>query len=795
MPTRLQRLYGLIGFAFGSVLTAAVGCNQSGQPIREDRSINWSSEGGSVDFQHGQQGIFIADNDGRKLKKIFQPTDGTLASSTPLWSPSGKRVIFTTARGLSFSFSGFSLFGDNDQDPRGRLHFQEPIDFTCWLCEQNDSGETKPPIALFNSKANHTGYVAANLAIRWHPHLDRIDYIKEVSPDQHAIFEYDLNSKESRQIFPVTSEALIFDWTPDGSKLVCVLGNSNKEESDGIWIGHPDQGDWWQVPDSGNLTMGEFGSLLESLRATRPAWTADGTRFAFPARVAMSTPQNPNHHFLRVGTLATRKVENWAEGETPYRDLQWDKIGRKLGFVCGTVNGSLHVMQRSGLLSPAINSTPVRRFFGWNADGDRLAYTSPSGSPHSAESPWALLLLPNNSARDQVFVVEGDAGPGKLAFSDMRVTFPQWAPKDDKLSLWVTFAPACQSMVSNFLGWSGRYGDPAAVFDLKTQQLSLMPVSAPEMAQAGHCCLLRRDYAQAWRWYEEAEKKQPKREQAIVRNWDDFYRSVQGPRDFGLFEYLCLNKLDRQKEAQAKLARFRREFFPRIATSQDEKPEEESKIERESFTKFVAEMLGPEKFCGQLLLDLYAAEVFLSVNAHEDAEAYFRAEIILAASDEARLSRAIVLGQVLLLEEKYREYAELATGTIAPLLNNVLPSYLGADRSEIVDLFKVVAYIGEYAVVPMGAKQFLGTLPNGQVREMLTRWEKMRASANERTRPLFDLVLRGMYQKLGMTKELGASAKRLESAPRGDFEIPNDDDLGAFITKTHQDMQANLRNW
>ena len=42
-----------------------------GQLVREDRSINWSGEGKSGGFQHGQEGIFVADKDS-KLSKIFQ---------------------------------------------------------------------------------------------------------------------------------------------------------------------------------------------------------------------------------------------------------------------------------------------------------------------------------------------------------------------------------------------------------------------------------------------------------------------------------------------------------------------------------------------------------------------------------------------------------------------------------------------------------------------------------------------------------------------------------------------------
>src|SRR5438270_7886515 len=69
-----------------------------GQPVREDRNVNWSSEGQAVGFQHGREGVFLADKEGGGLRKVFQPGPDVLATSTPLWSPAGRRVIFTTAR-------------------------------------------------------------------------------------------------------------------------------------------------------------------------------------------------------------------------------------------------------------------------------------------------------------------------------------------------------------------------------------------------------------------------------------------------------------------------------------------------------------------------------------------------------------------------------------------------------------------------------------------------------------------------------------------------------------------------
>src|SRR5207237_4219873 len=119
---------------------------------------------------------------------------------------------------------------------------------------------------------------------------------------------------------------------------------------------------------------------------------------------------------------------------------------------------------------------------------------------------------------DAVYRADG-AGeqPGKEAFSGMRVTFPHWSPDEEKLSVWFTFSPTYRSYLSvvvdalsrGVLHPSLRRGDPAAVFDVKTGKIGWMTVSPQEKVQVGHYHLLKRDYAEAWRWYEEAVREMP----------------------------------------------------------------------------------------------------------------------------------------------------------------------------------------------------------------------------------------------------------------------------------------------
>jgi hypothetical protein len=768
MTSRPRYRSALVGFIF----IVVAGC---GSPVREDRSINWSDGGASVGFQHGSEGVFLADKDGRNLIKIAQPDPDVIATSTPLWSPHGNRVIFTTARSADGQARvDLPIFG-NANDPAGRIHLQRPITYTCWLYDKSDGAR---PVALFSARADHVGYVAANLAVRWHPSAERIDYITQVADHRHGLFEYDLATKQSRQVLPQTSEALLFDWTPDGSHLTCVLGGSHPTDADGIWVGRDAEADWWHVPHSGSLAPGELPSTIEWLRATRPAWTADGSRFAFASSEPGPTPQPPGRHVLRHAVLATRSVEEWASGDRPYRDLRWDGAGRRLGVICGDDDGALRFAEQGRPLSPPINHAPVRRFAGWSADGDWLAYVVPDDLPSAGGDEWALLLLSDPRARDKVMLAAGDGSePGRPVFSGMRVTFPQWSPSEDKLSLWVTFTPAYRSILSQLLGWGLRPGDPAAVFDVKTGQINWLPVNADERVQIGHYELLKRDYAATWRRYADAERELPKPAPVVVRDFMAYLRALQGPRDYSVFEYHCLSKLGRADEARAKLEQFRRVFLPRFADA----ARGQAAAAANSPEIQLQELLDPNRLLGALVQDLYVAEVFLSLDAAADAEVFFRAALGQAETDATRLSRAIVLGQILLLERKHEEYAELTTETVAPLIATCVEQQ---PRGDLLNGSGLISTVGELAVLPLGAARFHTPLSDDEINGLRTRWQTFTADTHQNFRPLFELVSRGLER---------TAATRGKIQRGGNADLSEHDEAADRITALRAQMQGLLQ--
>src|SRR5262249_54211950 len=150
--------------------------------------------------------------------------------------------------------------------------------------------------------------------------------------------------------------------------------------------------------------------------------------------------------------------------------------------------------------------------------------------------------------------------------------------------------------------------------------------------------------------YEEAERELPPPAPVTVRDFMDYFRALQGPRDFSFFQYHCLTKLGRTDEARAKLVQFRQLFLPRFpAPANGQAPSAALTTDGKTLEQQLQELLDPGNLVGALLQDLYVVEVFLSVDAPRDAETFLRSVQAQADTDAARLSRAIALGQILLL--------------------------------------------------------------------------------------------------------------------------------------------------
>ncbi|MGE3804372.1 MAG: hypothetical protein AB7K24_06845 [Gemmataceae bacterium] len=601
--------------------------------------------------------------------------------------------------------------------------------------------------------------MAANLAVRWHPHGHRLLHVQEIAGGPHALFVFDLASRKSERLFPHSSAALLFDFAPDNKHLVCVLGSANKpQNNDGIWIGRPEQDEWWHVPGTQQLAQGELPSLIERLRATRPAWTPDAKQFAFVSSRPPVTDQERPAYFVHLGDLATRKLELLAHGKTPFRDLCWAASGEQLGLVRDGQEPALLLLRPGVEPGPPVNSRPVRQFVGWSVGGKHLAYIVPDRIPLTEGPGWAFLLLPDRKARDAVFLADGAGNePGHEVFSGMRVTFPQWSPRDEQLSLWVTFAPTHRSWVSQFIGRSLQPGDPAALLDPKTGKLSWLAVNAHEKAQIGHYHLLKRDYAEAWRWYSAAEREQsPAVAAPSPRQTLAMLQDLDGRGDSTFFQYYCLTKLGRDDEARAMLERYTKTFLPATTTANNRNPGEQI------LQGMLREVLAPDGVFAPLFRDLYAAEVFLSLDAVEDGESYFRGRLAATRGERERLSAALVLGQLLLLQGKHAEYLELASASVAPLLLRIHLKQPHARAESLLNPQTLLDMVGDVALLPACAPEFLKSVPTDTVAAAHSRWQKLRLEATRDVhRRCFDRLLTAAQVRLGQKQLSNEEASRL----------------------------------
>ncbi|HTU89150.1 MAG TPA: hypothetical protein VMF69_03540 [Gemmataceae bacterium] len=756
--------------------------------VREDRTIHFAPDGEHVAFQHGRDGIFVAETDGAEPMKIFQPDADTIAVSAPLWSPTDKRLIFTTAKPADKKDQG----GEGlpvEPEPAGNLLADRPTLYTCWLRSEGKAGQPRNE-PLFTVLCGHPGYVAANLAVRWHPDGRHILYVKQDDTGRHGLHELDLQTAASRSVFPHSGANLIFDWVPDQTHLVCAVSDlSEGERTAGLWIGTPGTDDWWHVPDSCDLAaLGLLG--LQELRAALPVWTRDSSRFAFVTREA-DTDNQKIGYTLHLGSLESQTVTTMAHSSEPIRDLHWRPDGSRLGLLRGGEIGVFSLVDPVTKSERAVGAAGFYTFAGWDATGEQLALVARQPLPHDPAKSWAFLFLPDVHARNRVLVAaDADPAQTKTIFSGLQVTFPHWSPAEAKLSLWATFRPAYRSWLSHLIdlgadsqdplrGLTLRPGDPALILDPATGERSWKAVNAREKTQIGHYHLLHREYDEAWNWYEQAAAEAPNAGDRSPRQF--VQRFVQG-RDSLFFQAFCLDKLGRADEARSKRRQFDETFLPELpAAPKTPAPNQ--------VASYGAADIQPTPEQLRHWRDLYVAEVFLSLDAVEEGERYFRSALKAAATDADRLSKALVLTQFLLLRDKHEEYAELATDTVLPLLLRAWKPRIQSNSPQ-PQANLILAYSDGLSLLPLFSPEFLALLSENQVRALVPRWRKQQAAADDDVKRLgIDLFLQAAAQRLRQPSEQQTAALRIAANPARQ-DILGDRDVAAFIAEIRKAPKA-----
>ena len=160
----------------------------------------------------------------------------------------------------------------------------------------------------------------------------------------------------------------------------------------------------------------------------------------------------------------------------------------------------------------------------------------------------------------------------------------------------------------------------------------------------------------------------------------------------------------------------------------------------------------------------------LSIDAGEDAEHDFQAVVSAgpAEPEAARLSAAIVLSQILLLEGKYDQYADLATVTVAPLLLKLRRPLRPAQASSSAqDLNRLLPdIVGALALLPLTSQTFLSELTRDRLVSAAKRREALRDEAkDDHAHFAVDLVLEACYRQLGQEPKRREAEVRIKHSP------------------------------
>lgn len=174
---------------------------------------------------------------------------------------------------------------------------------------------------------------------------------------------------------------------------------------------------------------------------------------------------------------------------------------------------------------------------------------------------------------------------------------------------------------------------------------------------------------------------------------------------------------------------------------------------------------GSRRRSGPALRDFYLAETLLAFNADGVAASLLHDSMSRTAADGPRLAHAVMLGQLLLLQKRYKEYAKLATDEIIPRVEKArwsIPETEALSWS-LADL--VLDLINVHSLDPLLAPDFLAKLPAADVDTLVKCWQRG-ATSNAQSTHWFvsQLGLYAAYQRLGKGKEAQQAERRFDES-------------------------------
>jgi hypothetical protein len=842
-----------VSFATALCILLVIGCD----PVQEDRRLQFSPSGDHVAFQHGSDGIFVADPQTGELRKVFDPDPSIVAVSTPLWSENETRAIFTTARNAnppptpengattkaspqasktpsstaatspapksssqkstaqsattsspSTPSPSVSLPAAFDDAPEGRYFLPAPIVYTCWSFTRAADGTFSKPAALFEARCDHSGYVAANVAVRWHPTQQKILFVDQDNSGGLAVWLFDVGTQRKTKLFPPAGQPapayVLADFLPGGNQIVCVATDVSwtmaqpqgakpaakpPQSAGGIWVGAADGSNWWHIAESAPRDPSSAPRGLANLIDQRPAVSRDGSRFAF-LRDEIAKNGKPQATLFRVG-VAERKVDQLDKTAGQIGDLHWSPDGTQLGFVVADPDPHLKILDRDGQAREVLTDCFVRNFAGWNATGNKwaavVAETPPSRLQSDTKPSWAFLLTPDPLARDAI-IVEMAGTPAPFLYG-LRFTFPQWSTKRDQLSMWGTFSPSYRSM-ADLGGLTLRHGDPAALLDVTTGTVRWLAINGDEQAQVGHYFLRHHELEQAGDWYRKADPQLPKLEPLKP---DDLIRGVSGAaarrRTFEFCYWYCLTLLNQPHEAATRLQSFDNAYhidWPPVPKQPVVAPPTTTVSPNAGDAGNWSSLAARRQLETLVALSkaLTIAQIFLSIDEPEGGLRWFTKRLAPvdskpnAIDDAERLADLTTLSQLHLLRNENQAYAALATDRLAPLLFQMLEDPAPITSTPAVDgptlIQTNLATLFAHALGPLFCESFLKDLPNDAVQQLASKWHALRDRSHSKVATFYaDLVLHAAAARLGQEKDRAAANERIAKNPiRSQLMLP-----------------------
>jgi hypothetical protein len=254
------------------------------------------------------------------------------------------------------------------------------------------------------------------------------------------------------------------------------------------------------------------------------------------------------------------------------------------------------------------------------------------------------------------------------------------------------------------------------------------------------------------------------------------------PERSEIFEYHCLKQLARDDDAAARLKEFEQNVAPPDRISDDPLGRNNGKAPQDFG-------LG-DRLAVRLIHDLYIAEVFLSIDAWDAGIAFLRGQLKSDDDGLNRLSRAIVLSQMLLIAGRHEDYLAMCTEFVLPLGLAAWERVEEKDAARPGDRNQILRLFGGLCLAPLFRADFLAGIPAEAIRQNIGPWKALQSPEPDGDPALaVDLFLRAANLRLEDGAQARESDVRLARNPatKAAFgEKPVDEALQEMFAATGQ---------